>query len=218
MSSEFENNKYTKLGNHVEKQIHEELLEKYSKIVDKVETNVIRSVGYFPEYDFIIYSEDDLKIESKADYSSIYNRQLVAEIYGYNGKSGLTTTKADFWVFVDGFRRIWISVDELRKYIISRNLSISDMRGDGDSYVKKVYYLPFVDFFEYVLNLENQENRLKGLKLGFITYIKSSNPMYWYKCFCFNEKLSENCCIGDEVECNIRELVINNIIDKEKFR
>jgi hypothetical protein len=122
----------------------------------------------------------------KGDYVSAGTGNLIVEVKGWDGDSGLTTTDADYWVFVTGFRKIWITPLEIYRFIErfpNSHKGIEKMIGKGDSYTKDVYKIKNNDFAQYVDNLKDK-------KSGYVEMILDKNdPLYWFNCIIYNKDL-----------------------------
>ena len=199
----FEENKFKKFGDYIECHLLDEIIKKYGITNENgIEVNVFnvnKKGKKFKPFDFFVRSIKK-RIEVKGDYMHVRYGNLIVEIYGHDGKSGLTTTKADYWVFVTGFYKIWITPDELKKYIALRNLSIGDVRGDGDNYTKKAYKVRHDDFIDYILNLNDK-------KIGLVVPMSRNSPLYWHKCVPFNHELRKYVQEAGIFEENKDELV-----------
>lgn len=97
--------------------------------------------GYFKGYDIYI-PEVDKSIEVKQDYKSYYTGNFLVEIEFEGIESGLSTTIADFWVFVDRQYYIWVTPETLWLLINERNLKPKKFIGKGDTKEKKAYLIP----------------------------------------------------------------------------
>ena len=96
--------------------------------------------GYFKDYDIYI-PEKNIGVEVKRDEKSKYTGNLVIEVE-FNGKpSALSTTKADYWVFYDGYDYIWIT-PKMLKDITYFCGNIVEFIGKGDTKPKKAYLMP----------------------------------------------------------------------------
>jgi hypothetical protein len=181
----FEENKFKRFGDYIEYHLLNEIAKKYGITNENgVEVNVFnvnRKGKKFKPFDIFVRNIKK-RIEVKGDYMTVRLGNIIVETYGHDGFSGISTTKADYWVFVTGFYKIWITPNELKKYITLRNLSVGDVRGNGDNYTKKAYKVRHDDFIDYILNL-NDKN------IGLVVPIDRNSPLYWHKCIPFNYSL-----------------------------
>lgn len=92
----------------------------------------------FKYYDIWI-PEIDKTIELKGDLKSNETDNLVIEVEHYNKPSGISTTKANYWVFFDG-RFIWTEVDSLKQVI--KSFTPVRFIGRGDTIAKQAYLVP----------------------------------------------------------------------------
>lgn len=83
--------------------------------------------GKFSYYDYILYKDDkEYKIEVKSDKLAHKSGNLCIEIKSNNILSGLSITKADYWIYfivIDENNEICykIPVEELKKLVFSEN-------------------------------------------------------------------------------------------------
>lgn len=96
--------------------------------------------GYFKDYDIYV-PEVNKSVEVKQDFKSEFTGNLVVEIE-FNGKpSALSTTKADYWVFVTRPNWFWITPKQIYNCIKEYNYSIATFIGKGDTKPKKAYLI-----------------------------------------------------------------------------
>jgi len=96
--------------------------------------------GYFKEYDIYV-PEVDKSVEVKQDYKSQFTGNLVVEIE-FNGKpSALSTTKADYWVFVTMSMWFWITPKQICECIREYKYTPATFVGKGDTKSKKAYLI-----------------------------------------------------------------------------
>ena len=99
--------------------------------------------GYCKEHDIVI-PEIQKTVEVKRDEKSHFTGNYVVEIE-FNGEpSALSTTKSDWWVFVDKARYVWITPDYLRQLVNS--YKPVKFIGEGDTKEKKAYLIPVTRF------------------------------------------------------------------------
>jgi len=97
--------------------------------------------GYFKGYDIYV-PEANQSVEVKQDYKSKYTGNFVVEMEFDFQPSGLRTTTANWWVFVDRELFIWITPNSLRKLISNLSISPAIFIGTGDTKEKTAYLLP----------------------------------------------------------------------------
>jgi hypothetical protein len=108
--------------------------------------------GYCKEYDIWI-PELEIGIEVKGDEKSKYTGNIVIEVL-FNGKdSGISTTKAKYWVIYDGYKYNWFDVKDIRKCIATNYLKLSTFVGKGDIHPKDAYLVPKELLYKYKLAL-----------------------------------------------------------------
>ena len=100
----------------------------------------IKIEGKHSEYDLWI-PELHQSVEVKRDYKSNHTGNLVVEVYMYGKPSGLCATKADWWVFDDGKKLLWIKTRNLKNFILIRNPTLKEFVGKGDNEPKKAYLI-----------------------------------------------------------------------------
>lgn len=104
--------------------------------------------GYCKEYDIFV-PEVNFGIEVKSDQKSKFTGNIVVEIE-FNGKpSALSTTKAKYWVFYDGYDYTWIRVKEIFRCISENKLTPVEFTGRGDTKSKKAYLIKKYQLFKY---------------------------------------------------------------------
>lgn len=173
-------NEQSMFGKYIEDKLIEKLNKKFPKAYNCNVNGVTNK-----KWDLIV-PEIKKTIEVKGDYISVRTGNLLVEVSGWKGDSGLRTTKADWWVFVTGFRLIWITPLELYRFIEKYpEYSIKDdnLKGKGDNYNKFVYKIKEEELIKYIyINLEKNE--------GYIEIIKSKDdPLYYMNCLKFNNEL-----------------------------
>lgn len=178
--SNFENSEQNIFGKYIEDNIIERLNEKFPKAYNSNINGITNK-----KWDLVI-PEIKKTIEVKGDYISVRTGNLLVEVSGWDGDSGLRTTRADWWVFVTGFRLIWIKPLEIYRFIEKYpkySPKIDNLNGKGDTYVKVVYKIKKEELIKYIYNnLEKNE--------GYIELIKSKDdPLYYMNCLKFNNEL-----------------------------
>jgi len=94
--------------------------------------------GYFKDYDIYV-PEAKKSVEVKQDFKSEWTGNLVVETE-FNGKpSALSTTKADYWVFVTRPHWFWITPKQICDCIRQYHYTPATFVGKGDTKPKKAY-------------------------------------------------------------------------------
>ena len=98
--------------------------------------------GKFKYWDIYI-PEVNIALEVKYDERNQTSGNIAIECECNDKPSGITTTKADFWVLFDkpDGKDIWFLTEDIRKCIYRNNLHPSTIQGPGDPYEKKVYLI-----------------------------------------------------------------------------
>lgn len=146
--------------------IEEEIL----NIIQKKHPKAKRSAdkGKFSDYDIII-PELNKTVEVKGDYRSNETNNLVIEVEMFNKPSALSVTKSDYWIFVDGYKLVWVKPINIYRFLEQSNYSRREITGRGDSFSKMVYLVNKKEFFDYI-------ERSDGSMIN--TIIKTS-PIYF---------------------------------------
>lgn len=145
--------------------IEDEVLKIIKQKYPKAETT--KSLGKFSDYDIYIPEISD-GIEVKGDYMSAETGNLVVEVE-MNGKlSALSLTKAKYWVFVEGYRLIWLTPLDIYRFI-EQEYSYNRVFfiGSGDTVGKNAYLLPHKRLVEY------------AYQCGIVMKIKNDSPIYF---------------------------------------
>lgn len=112
--------------------------------------NAYKVEGYFKDYDLFV-PEVSKSVEVKADEKSKYTGNILVEIE-FNGKpSALSTTKADYWVWWDGYMFTWFTPNNIKKCIKETNQQIREFIGNGDTVPKKAYLIKKEILYNYSL-------------------------------------------------------------------
>lgn len=106
--------------------------------------------GYCKEYDIFV-KELGFGVEVKVDTKSMETGNIVIEVECNGVPSGLTTTKAKYWVIYDGLGYHWFLVKDLR-IIVGRSSNLAEFIGNGDSYSKKAYLIKKEELYKHQLN------------------------------------------------------------------
>ena len=122
-------------------------------------------------------------IEVKNDYKSKFTGNLVIEVE-MNGKlSALSKTKAKYWVFITGYRYIWITPLEIYRFLEQHfEYGRVSFTGDGDNKEKKAYLVRHDTLVKHIHhNLDKKD--------GWVTMIKEDEVMYYDN---FTKRYKEN--------------------------
>jgi hypothetical protein len=135
--------------------------------------------GKFSDYDIYI-PEIKEGIEVKGDYKSAETGNLVIEVE-MNGKpSALSVTKAKYWVFVEGYRKIWVKPIDIYRFLESRiYYGRTTFTGDGDNKSKWAYLVNHKEFVEYIYTLKDSKVEMirEDSPIFFDNYSKRFNLM-----------------------------------------
>tara|TARA_R100000808_G_C2107131_1_gene122384 strand:+ start:231 stop:980 length:750 start_codon:yes stop_codon:yes gene_type:complete len=149
------------IGKISEKLVLEKIQKKYP--------NAEMTIGKNSDYDIYI-PEISIGVEVKQDASSHFWGNILVEIECNGKPSGISNTKADWWVFDDGVGYYWYKIDELVKLV--KNRPVSTIQPDGDPYSKKVHkvkreiIIGNADYIEDTINKEeNQGVQMKILNM-----------------------------------------------------
>ena len=102
---------------------------------------------------------------------SNHTDNIVVEVEMYSRPSALSVTKAKYWVFVDGYRFIWIKPIEIYRFIEQNNYIRTVFTGDGDDVKKKAYLINKTKFVLWVYQLDKES--------GWVDMIKENNPIHY---------------------------------------
>ena len=133
-------NKDLKRGKQIEHKVLNQIKTKYK--------NAYIERGYFKEWDIFI-PELNFGVEVKLDKKSKYTGNIVIEINFNNKPSGLSTTKAKYWVIYDGYKYNWFLVNDINKCINDNNLKYYSFIGEGDSKMKDAYLIKKEILYRY---------------------------------------------------------------------
>jgi hypothetical protein len=123
---------------------------KLLSVIQSKYPNAYKVEGYFKDYDLFV-PEVNKSVEVKADEKSKYTGNILVEIE-FNGKpSALSTTKADFWVWWDGYVFTWFTPNDIKKCIQDTNQQIRQFIGNGDTVPKKAYLIKKEILYNYSL-------------------------------------------------------------------
>ena len=173
-------------GDLVENEILKQIQVKYPKAYNTVDK------GKFSNYDLYI-PEIDEGIEVKGDYKSAETGNLVIEVEMYGKESALTATQALYWVFVEGYRKIWIRPIDIYRFL-EQNINFTgkeEFIGTGDNVPKWAFLVNHRNFVKYVYSLDKRDERLykkEGVpesewkpkwRSGWVEMIKKDSPLYF---------------------------------------
>ena len=96
--------------------------------------------GYFKEYDIFI-PELNFGVEVKFDNRSSKTGNIIIETASNEKPSGISTTKAKYWVIYDGRDYNWFLTDNIRKCIKDYNFKEREFVCRGDTKTKKAYLI-----------------------------------------------------------------------------
>ena len=96
--------------------------------------------GYFKEYDIFI-PELNLGVEVKFDERSKETGNIIIETESAGKRSGISTTKAKYWVIYDGRNYNWFLTDTIRKCIKEYDFKEREFVCRGDTKTKKAYLI-----------------------------------------------------------------------------
>lgn len=119
------------------KQVEEYVL---SRIRKKYKKAFIRD-GKHPEWDIYV-PETKTKIEVKADVRSNKTGNYVVETSWGGRASALTTSTADYWVFFNGYKLIWITKAQIKAAIKESEAVLRTFTGGTDIKSKTAYLVP----------------------------------------------------------------------------
>ncbi len=104
--------------------------------------------GYFKEYDIFI-PELDFGIEIKFDERSKQTGNIIIETESNDKPSGISTTKAKYWVIYDGRHYNWFLTKNLQKCVKENLLKEYKFVCKGDIKTKKAYLIKYHLLFKY---------------------------------------------------------------------
>jgi len=104
--------------------------------------------GYFKDYDLYI-PEINKSIEVKSDEKSKHTGNILIEVEFDNKPSALMTSKADYWVWWDGYSYKWFTRDLIHQCIKELNPPLRRFIGKGDTKYKKAYLIKKETLYNY---------------------------------------------------------------------
>jgi hypothetical protein len=156
--------------------IEEEVLKLIQKKYPQAYTT--KHKGKFSDYDIFI-PELNEGVEVKGDYMSAETGNIVVEVEMNNKPSALSVTKAKYWVFVEGYRMIWLEPIDIYRLIDQKAYRRAAFTGEGDTKEKHAYLVLHMHLVEH------------AKKYGKIMPIKEDSPIY-YNNFSKRVELFEN--------------------------
>lgn len=153
-------NESKKSGDIIEEEVLKIIHQKYPK------AETTKHLGKFSDYDIWIPEIND-GIEVKGDYMSAKTGNLVIEVEMGGKLSALSVTKAKYWVFVEGYRYIWISPLDIYRFLEQHPYNRVPFIGKGDTTEKFAYLVSHRRFCDYVL------------QVGRIEFIDKNSPLYF---------------------------------------
>jgi hypothetical protein len=192
----FQKNELKKFGDFVEDEILKRIQKKYPLAYNTNKDGVVNK-----KCDLII-PEIQMTVESKADYVSVGTHNLLIEVFGWDGNSGLSTTESDYWVFVTGFRIIWMKPLEIYRFIeMNPNLhnGRETINGKGDTYNKLAYKIKHKEFVLYAHGLSDKNFKRVSMILD------KNDPLFWFNCIKYNYDLNKYI---EEAEAEMKNLNI----------
>lgn len=120
----------------------------------------------------IFIPDSNYGIEVKCDYKSNYTGNLLIEVE-MNGKlSALSVTKSKYWVFITGYRYIWIKPLEIYRFLEQHPYyGRIPITGNGDEKEKIAYLINHDKFIKYIYNKLSKDD-------GWVEMIKKNDVMY----------------------------------------
>ncbi len=128
-------------------QFEQEILQ---KIQEKYPTAVLIP-GKFKPYDIFI-PEKDYKVEVKVDLKSQETKNILIELKMFNKRSGLLSTKADYWIIYTGAEYLWTTPVKIIECIIINNIPSQNILGRDDDVEKQACLIPIHIFKKYLLD------------------------------------------------------------------
>jgi len=119
-------------GHKIELMVLDRIKDKYPK--------AFMTTGKYSYFDIYI-PEIKKSVEVKSDKMSNQTGNLVIEISYGDNPSALSVTKADYWVFYDANKLIWITPENIRRAIKESNARLREFIGGSDIVSKKAYLI-----------------------------------------------------------------------------
>jgi hypothetical protein len=124
-------------------------------VIQKTYPNSFVIDGYCKDYDIYI-PELDAGVEVKSDQMSQYTGNIVIEVEMNGKKSGITTTRARFWVFFTGQKWIIMTPEQIKQ--ACKTEALYGFTGDGDNRMKKAYLIRQEKLEKFATRIVSKEN------------------------------------------------------------
>lgn len=97
-------------------------------------------------------------IEVKMDFKANYSKNILIEVE-FDGKlSALSLTEAKYWVFITGYKYIWITPLQIYRFLeMNPAFGRTTVRGRGDNVDKTVHLPPLQNFLQYIYKLDKKD-------------------------------------------------------------
>lgn len=105
--------------------------------------------GYCKQMDLFIPEKNE-SCEIKQDRKSDHTGNFVIEVSFWWKPSWITTTKANWWVFLDSTYMHWITPESIKDCILYHWIRLVEFTWPGDSCSKRVYLVPKETLSKYV--------------------------------------------------------------------
>lgn len=119
--------------------------QKLLQIIRKKYKSAVKIPNKFSDYDIFI-PETNKKIEVKYDRQCNKTGNIFIEIEILGKPSGLSVTKADYWVFFDGENFRSISPADITNFIFMNKIVMQEFKNSGNEI--KAFLVKKDDFFE----------------------------------------------------------------------
>ena len=111
-------------------------------------------------------------VEVKMDYKSKETGNLVVEVEMNDKPSALSITKSKYWVFVTGYRYIWIKPIQIYRFLEQHPYyNRVSFVGEGDNTSKKAYLINHDIFVKWIYSLDKED--------GWVEMIKPTDELYF---------------------------------------
>ena len=127
-----------------------------------------------PNSDWDIFiPEINVGVEVKCDYESNNTGNIVIEVEMRGKLSALSVTKSKYWVFITGYRYIWIKPIEIYRFLEQHfEYGRVPITGSGDKSPKIGYLVNLNAFVKYIRNNLSKDD-------GWINMIGKNEVMYY---------------------------------------
>ena len=153
-------NESKKSGDIIEEEVLKIIHQKYPK------AETTKHLGKFSDYDIWIPEIND-GIEVKGDYMSAKTGNLVIEVEMGGKPSALSVTKAKYWVFVEGYRYIWLTPLDIYRFLEQLPYNRVPFTGNGDNVGKLAYLVSHKRLVTY------------ARKVGRVEMMNEKSPLYF---------------------------------------